>query len=333
MFIKMIKKILRPEDIVAIVYIVAFFIIIVILRSKPIQVPVFIWNKYGFTIPLTVIIILICFNIFVSGSVSIIKKNKRINFWLFSKNNKFNYSGNLFIKVLSILRDWSPFMIGMLMYGNLRDLVHFINPNDVDRLLIKIDNFLCFGSTPSLWTEWLVNPVLTNIMNISYMSYFAIIPAVGFIFYLLRYYDVKYYIYFRTYILAILLACLFGYIGYNLFPAVGPQYTLASLYTVDLSGNVHKTVSEVIDLLRVSRDCFPSLHVTHIHLGLIFTYKYYKKFFFVVLPFSISLYIATIYLRYHYLIDLIPGFLLAYFCFYLAKKINNWWGLIPERKC
>ena len=58
MFIKMVKKILRPEDIVALVYVAAFFIIMPMVKNKLPPGLTFTWNKTIFTSPLKIIFLL-----------------------------------------------------------------------------------------------------------------------------------------------------------------------------------------------------------------------------------------------------------------------------------
>jgi membrane-associated phospholipid phosphatase len=73
------------------------------------------------------------------------------------------------------------------------------------------------------------------------------------------------------------------------------------------------------------RDCFPSLHNGIIFLILLFAFKQSRTYAFLFLPFAISLFISTLYLRYHYFIDMVAGFALALIVFYFGPILNNWW--------
>ena len=50
-------------------------------------------------------------------------------------------------------------------------------------------------------------------------------------------------------------------------------------------------------------------------------------FLILIHPFAISLFFSTLYLRYHYFVDMIAGFLLAIIVFYFGPILNNWWEM------
>jgi membrane-associated phospholipid phosphatase len=118
-----------------------------------------------------------------------------------------------------------------------------------------------------------------------------------------------------------------SYIGYLLFPAIGPRFTMAQLYTVPLDGGV------ITDFLRDSlnnlehnkRDCMPSGHtqIALITLGLAFRHS--RKLFYIYLPMVLGLILATVYLRYHYVVDVLAGALLAAICLALGPWLFRWW--------
>jgi membrane-associated phospholipid phosphatase len=73
------------------------------------------------------------------------------------------------------------------------------------------------------------------------------------------------------------------------------------------------------------RDCFPSLHNGIIMLILLFAFKHEKAYGFLFLPFALALFFSTLYLRYHYFVDMIAGFMLAIIMFYSGPILNQWW--------
>ena len=135
---------------------------------------------------------------------------------------------------------------------------------------------------------------------------------------------------FRETLVSIILTFYIGYIGYVLFPAVGPKFTMSHMFETSLSGT---QISDRLSFLinyeiseYTRRDCFPSLHNGIIFLILLFAYKYNKIYAIIFLPFAISLFISTLYLRYHYFVDMIAGFiLLASIIFYFGPILNKFW--------
>ena len=232
-----------------------------------------------------------------------------------------------FIKmILDFLRETLPFAFCISIYTNMHDMVHLVNPNDVDNKLIVLDDYI-LGFQPAIYLEKFISPGLTDFMYFSYSS---------FLFYILLFtmylYVRKNYHAFRETLVSVILTFYIGYIGYVIFPAVGPKFTMAHLFETSLSGSfITDRLSFLMDY-EISeytrRDCFPSLHNGVIFLILLFAFKHQKTYALIFLPFAIALFISTLYLRYHYFIDMIAGFILATAMFYLGPIINNYW----ERK-
>ena len=234
--------------------------------------------------------------------------------------------GGLIKMILDFLRETLPFAFCISIYTNMHDMVHLVNPNDVDNKLIVLDDYI-LGFQPAIYLEKFISPGLTDFMYFSYSS---------FLFYILLFtmylYVRKNYHAFRETLVSVILTFYIGYIGYVFFPAVGPKFTMAHLFETSLSGSfITDRLSFLMDY-EISeytrRDCFPSLHNGVIFLILLFAFKHQKTYAFIFLPFAIALFISTLYLRYHYFIDMIAGFILATAMFYLGPIINNYW----ERK-
>jgi membrane-associated phospholipid phosphatase len=226
--------------------------------------------------------------------------------------------------LLDFLREIMPFILCLLIYTNMHDMVHFVNPNDVDNDLIRIDDYL-FGTQPSLALQAYISKPLTDYMSFSYSMFFVypmLLPA-------LLYFKGDYEN-FRKALVSIIITFYIGYIGYIIFPAVGPKYTLSHLYHTHLGGGmITDKVNYLIDFsisAHTRRDCFPSLHNAVTLLTLLFAYKYLRWFFYILLPLALSLFFSTIYLRQHYFIDVVAGYALALFMFYYGPKIETFWS-------
>ena len=74
----------------------------------------------------------------------------------------------------------------------------------------------------------------------------------------------------------------------------------------------------------VKVDCFPSGHTAGAVLVILATRKWMPRLFWVVLPIASSLIFATVYLRYHYVIDLIAGAALAVAAFWVSGLVTDW---------
>jgi membrane-associated phospholipid phosphatase len=222
--------------------------------------------------------------------------------------------------LLKIIRFWYPMLLILFVFKEIYVLVRPINPNDIDLALIKID-FWMFGVNPTQWTFQFANPLLTEFLQIIYGLYYLVIPAYGIeVFLKKRYKDFNYsvFVLFTGFYLA--------YILYLIFPAVGPRFHLHEFYSIhgELPGlfltepirtflNFGESIAAGVTNPQdyVQRDAMPSLHAEVAILLAYLAKKLKLKSFSFYLPYCILMLISTVYLRYHYVIDLIAGAMLA----------------------
>jgi len=224
------------------------------------------------------------------------------------------------LSIVKILRDWAPVVCCLVIYENLHDMVHLINPNDFDQILLRLDE-LIFGIQPTIYLERFTTPFLSEFFYFSYMTYFFYpVLSLGVLYYQNREKA------FRDLIIVIVLTLYIGFLGYLMVPAVGPQYTLADRYSTDIQGYALGSIQEGIDqLFRVPRDCFPSLHFSLSAVILFMAFRQNRWLFWLYLPFVICLWISTVFLRYHYVVDLIGGIPLIFFVLWIGPRLNLWW--------
>lgn len=231
--------------------------------------------------------------------------------------------GRLIKIILEFLRETLPFAFCISIYTNMHDMVHLVNPNDVDASLVAWDDYL-LGFQPAIYLEPFITPELTDFMYFSYSSF--LIYILLFTMYL---YVKKKKVAFRETLVSVILTFYIGYVGYVIFPAVGPKFTMSHLFETSLSGTFITDRLSFLMNYEISeytrRDCFPSLHNGVIFLILLFAFKHEKIYAYLFFPFAIALFISTLYLRYHYFVDMIAGFLLAIIIFYLGPVMNNHW--------
>jgi len=224
-------------------------------------------------------------------------------------------------RVWGILRDFGPLFYVLVIYSNLPWLIDTINPRNADLYLIRIDQ-LCFGTQLSAKLGSLLWEPLISFATISYATYYLFPPLLAIVLYIKGKYRA-----FRNLSAAVLLSFFIGYIGYILVPAVGPRYTISSQYSEEIKGyRFTQLVRQKLDDWEYTkRDCFPSLHNMVILVTLIFSFKYERKFAWLFLPFALGLFFGTVYLRYHYVIDVLAGWILAVGCCLWGPAILRYW--------
>lgn len=225
-----------------------------------------------------------------------------------------------------IIRDWFPFLVVLLMYYSLwGDATHLLVTRDRDAALIALDQKL-FGFQASVALQRIVSPPLTSWMEFAYAFHIINIPLVACFIYLRR--SRKR---FREMMSGVLVITFFGLLGYLLVPAIGPIYTLRDQFTVPLSQPLAVVNRQIdfLDFARIKRDVFPSLHVGISFVVWLYAYRNSRRLFWILSPLILSLWVSTVYLRYHYLIDAVAGLALAPLCFLLANWLFKRFGDVP----
>jgi membrane-associated phospholipid phosphatase len=234
-----------------------------------------------------------------------------------------------------VLRDWLPFLLIAFIYENLHDIAGRINSHDIAGLLYRWDGFL-FGVQPTIWAQKLYSPWFTDVMSFSYALYFAF-PLVLMFFLSLQNRRRA----FKHMVLALSFTFIIGFLCYVFFPCSPPRYFMTELYTDPrrLQGIVlYNRLQDMWDGFSVIRGgAFPSLHVGLSAVALIYAYKFRnltglnKFLWYLYIPLVISLWFSTVYLRHHWVIDIIAGLFVAVFSYVLAGWLLRYWDHLRLR--
>jgi membrane-associated phospholipid phosphatase len=212
-----------------------------------------------------------------------------------------------------------PLIFFFSLFESLFMILPYFNTLRFDDIMISID-YRLLGVNPTVWIERIINPVLTEIMYISYFLYFPM----PFILFIWLFYKKKYPAIEESIIL--LFMCYYGaYITYFILPVEGPRFHLAELQTVKLSGLfLSEPIKNVIDFFEPNKlDCFPSLHAAVLIVTIFLAFKYNKKLFYIYLPICFLIFISLVYCRFHYVIDIFAGSLWAIICITLGRMLYN----------
>ena len=237
-------------------------------------------------------------------------------------------------KLLVGLHRWYCYPIILFVFKELYVMIRPIHPVDYDALLISIDHWL-FGVHPTQWVAQFAHPLVTEILQIAYFSYYLLFIIMGVGVY--RRYAIEE---FDKAAFLIVYGFYLSYLGYFLLPAVGPRFTLHEFAALpaELPGllltdtlreiinageSIPKDHSKALDL--VQRDVFPSGHTQLTLIVLVLTYRYKLKARALVTVLGSLLLIGTVYLRYHYVIDLVAGALFAWFTIWSGDRLQRWW--------
>jgi membrane-associated phospholipid phosphatase len=222
------------------------------------------------------------------------------------------------------LREVLPFLTCILIYTNLHDTIGFVNPRDIHAVLAELDRQL-FGVIPCVWAQQFITPARTEIMSFLYLNFFWIAPSTALLLLARRRLPE-----FRAAIMGVLLCFYLGYFLYVLLPAAPPRLVLPYEFKRNLQGYpslMSNLSAQAFSLLPVdSRAAFPSLHAAVSLVALIYAWRFLRPWFWVLFPFCVGLWVSTIYLRHHFVVDLIAGWALAPVAVWVAPRLDAWWA-------
>ncbi|HMD84966.1 MAG TPA: phosphatase PAP2 family protein [Terriglobia bacterium] len=256
-------------------------------------------------------------------AVALLLVKELVHYFLAGKETRLESAGDLreFVRPYwEIVRDWFPFLVILMMYYSLwGDATHLLVTHDRDAQLIAMDQRL-FGFQASVAIQRIVSPPLTAWMQFAYAFHLWNIPLVACFVYLRRPRQR-----FREMMSGLIAITFFGLLGYLLVPAIGPMFTLRDAYTVPLAQPLAVFNQQInfMDMARIRRDCFPSLHVGISFVVWLYAWRNSKRLALILAPLILSLWVSTVYLRYHYLTDCVAGFILALLCFWLANELSR----------
>lgn len=221
------------------------------------------------------------------------------------------------------LRDFSPFLFILVIYLNIHDTIVLLNPHDIHDSLVEYEQAI-FGIQPSVWLEKFYQPWLTDWFALSYLNYYLITPILLILLY--RKHQIAA---FRIVMSTTMIAYFIGFLGYIFFPASSPYQIIQDRYSVDIWQDTSFVSTFVQFLVGLSphrvRDAFPSMHNTITLLTMIMAWRYHRLFFWIQLPLALSLVFATVYLRYHYVVDIFAAIPVVMLAFYLTPRLQKQW--------
>ncbi len=201
---------------------------------------------------------------------------------------------------------WYPAALTPIAY---RELYYLVRPpitcGDYDHALIAADRFL-LGVDPTRWLERLYWPPLVEWSQWVYTSFFFIPVSLGIYLCLRRRLQ-----HFEEAIGAATLGFYTSYLGYFFVPAIGPRYWVEHDAPLQGLWFTDRLRASLDSLELCMRDCFPSGHVEVTLIVLFFAWKYGRPLFWFLLPIGLTMVFATVYLRYHYVVDVLAGAALA----------------------
>jgi len=210
---------------------------------------------------------------------------------------------------------WYPLPYVAACYREMAILIPPIRGKDFDAIVWGLDARL-WGGDPAAWMAGHQAPALTEFVQICYSLF---IPAVLVVAWLLWAQGKK--TEFRYYAFLIALGFIASYAGYLAGPVRGPRFFLPrlppprGLWLTEL-------LRHTLDRLESAHyDCFPSGHTELTMLACWGSRMVSSRLFYIFLGYTPCIIFATVYLRYHYTLDVLAGAALAFVLIAVAPHV------------
>ena len=226
---------------------------------------------------------------------------------------------------------FAPFLYRLAAWGGVQvtyflfaDLLPLVNHGSLDYELYQLDLTL-FGVEPAMFMDRFVTPVTTEWFAFFYFGYFFVLGAhVLPILFLSRRLALL-----GQFALGTLLVFCLGHTLYMLVPGYGPYKAMPELFHNELPPGVWWSMTtELVAQSGAQKDIFPSLHTAAPTFILLFSFSNRQSHPFrftwpIVAFFTANIIIATMFLRWHYVIDVLAGLLLAVTAHVISVRVTR----------
>lgn len=220
---------------------------------------------------------------------------------------------------ISFIHGWYPVALIPITFKELTYLIPRIHPRDFDSALAAID-YRVFSAHPTVWLERFTWPPLTELLQICYPTYYFLPIILGAVVWRSGNFER-----FRFWVFVVTMAFYLSYLGYIAVPAIGPRFLpeILEAQTEPLTGLLFfETVRDTLNRAEgLTRDCFPSGHTEITLLALYYAWRFHRRTFRFFLPLGAAIIMSTVYLRYHYVVDVVAGAVLAGAVILSARRV------------
>jgi len=219
-------------------------------------------------------------------------------------------------------------LIGAIVasYLMLRGVLPVVSPGTLDRELYALDVAL-FAGEPAIWMERFASPAATQWFAFWYFAYFAVLAAYAAPLWLGRSWRPRLA---NELCLGIALTFCTNHLLYIAVPGWGPHVFLADRFQAPLpDGPWTAAVRDTVSAGGALKDIFPSLHTAAPTMLALFAFRHrHEPPFPVAWPLTafaaLNGTIATMFLRWHYAVDVVAGLALAFAVSAASARLADW---------
>lgn len=205
---------------------------------------------------------------------------------------------------LTATHDFLPVVTTVAIFELLGQIIPAVNPEPWDPFFAALDE-RWFGELRRVWFGAFGRPSwLTDLASAAYVAYYPLPVAIGAVLYRRKPREV-----FERYVVTVVVSFYASYAGYVFFPTLGPRTEDATLLG---GGTLSAAVRTFVRMAEGNPlDAFPSGHTAVSLVCLRLGWHHVPGWRAPLLLLVATIVFATVYLSYHYVVDLVAGGLLA----------------------
>lgn len=183
-----------------------------------------------------------------------------------------------------------------------------------------------YGMEPTLYIDrHLLSPFVNEIFSFCYFCYYLMIPVFLIAVFVKREYEVI-----KKYLSAAAITYAVSFFLFFLYPIEGPRWHFEGQYLNSIDGYLFRHLVELIIASGAVRGgCMPSSHIAIALVIMMFCFKHYRTWGWVMLPINIGLAIGTFWGRFHYVTDVYVGIAIGLAAYYIVDfNYASWTGRV-----
>lgn len=228
--------------------------------------------------------------------------------------------------VARLVHDFYPLPAAIAIFNLAGPLIGAANPARWDATFAALDQrFL--GALVAAWRSALGRPAwLTDLASLAYFTYYAVPLAMAVALHLKgRRAE------FDAALFGFVATLLVSYLGYFLFPTTGPRVPRAEEEEVLGGGAISAAVRSFVHFAEVNQlDAFPSGHTALSLVFLCYGWRLFPRWRAPLLAATVGIVFSTVYLSWHYAVDLVAGAIQALSMAALVPALRRFFGGRPH---
>lgn len=208
-----------------------------------------------------------------------------------------------------VVHDWYPMLLFIVVFEEVARLSMAFVPRWQDGILLRMEGAM-FAQPPTEWLARFRQPLLIELLEFGYFSFYWMLPLVGIVLYGRGWKKVRQILPFRRWMDALAIGYVVCFTTYLLFPTEGPAHTLGRQPT-EVSGPFRWLVLLIQRHGGVHGNAFPSGHVMAATICVLAALRWAPRLGRWLIAPLLLMCIGAVYDSYHYVSDVVAGLVLG----------------------